>query len=76
MLPLILFLFGENMPHDLNGKLLEAGDKVMVPAIVKEVYSTENGEYCNCNLVTEHPMPPYTEGTHLVLNAKQVIKSE
>ena len=58
------------MPHDRNGKLLKAGDRVLIPAIVKSVSVQE--DYCNVNLVTEIPMPPYTEGSGLTLNTKQV----
>ena len=45
------------MPHDFNAQEVQPGDRVFVPAIVQEVHATENNEYCNLTLVTEHPMP-------------------
>lgn len=62
------------MPHDRNGKLLQPGDKVMVPCVVESVQAGD--EYCNVTLKTEHPMPPYTEPNSITLNTKQVIKAE
>jgi len=62
------------MPHDRDGKLLNVGDTVLVPCIVKEIHSTE--EYCNINLETCQPMYPGTYRSSVVLNAKQVVKQE
>lgn len=62
------------MSHDKNGTELQVGDTVMIQAKVTAIHATENGEYCNADLTTVDPMPPYTEGTHLVLNTKQTIK--
>lgn len=62
------------MPHDKNGKPLAEGDRVMIPARVKSIMAGD--QYCNVNLVTEEPMPPYTEGTALTLNTRQVEKIE
>ena len=58
------------MPHDAKGHPLKEGDAVVIRARVKSVQPAE--EYCNVNLLTEEPMPPYTEGTTLVLNTRQV----
>lgn len=60
------------MPHDRNGTPLSVGDKVTVEAEVITI--TQSEEYCNLNLKTTCPMPPYEEGTSLSLNAKQVTK--
>jgi hypothetical protein len=62
------------MPHDRKGKPLEPGDRVLIPAVVKSVQASE--EYCNVTMVTEEPMPPYTEGSMLTLNTRQVEKVE
>lgn len=60
------------MPHDRGGKLLEVGDTVLIPCKVKDVSAGE--EYCNCTVVTETAMPPYTEPMSIALNTKQVVK--
>ena len=62
------------MSHDKNGTAVDVGDTVMILAKVTAVHATENGEFCNADLTTVDPMPPYTEGTHLVLNTRQTIK--
>lgn len=61
------------MPHDRDGQLLEVGDFVYVPCVVKSVQVAE--EYCNVSLETEIPMPPYTVPSTLTLNTKQVVKT-
>lgn len=58
------------MPHDSNGKLVQAGDLVSVRCEVVSVHQSE--DYCNVSLKTVLFMPPYTEGTSLTLNTKQV----
>jgi hypothetical protein len=64
------------MPHDAHGNLIQAGDKVVIPATVREVYATENGQFCNCDVEFDHPMPPYTEKTrYSALNTQQVEKA-
>ena len=60
------------MPHDANGKLLQKGDEVLIRAVVQDVQAAE--DYCNCTVKTKTPMPPYTEGTAITLNTKQVEK--
>lgn len=61
------------MPHDKNGKKLEAGDKVVIHATVKSVSAGE--EYCNATIETD-PMPPYTDPFSITLNTKQLEKLE
>jgi mannose-6-phosphate isomerase-like protein (cupin superfamily) len=65
---------GLKMSHDKNGTLLNVGDTVMIPAKVTAIHATENGEFCNADMITVNPMPPYAEGTHMVLNTRQTIK--
>lgn len=65
------------MPHDAKGNVLKPGDKVVIPATVLKVFATENGEFCNCDVEFDHPMPPYTEKTRYgALNTRQVEKVE
>lgn len=62
------------MPHDFNAQEVQPGDRVFVPAIVQEVHATENNEYCNLTLVTEHPMPGTdNKKLTLTLNSKQTL---
>lgn len=61
------------MPHDFNGTELTVGDVVFIPVKVTAVYATEDGKYCNLNVQTVHPMPPYETGTSITLNTKQVV---
>jgi hypothetical protein len=61
------------MPHDFNDTEVNVGDLVFIPAKVTAVYQTEDGKFCNLNLETVHPMPPYETGTTVVLNTKQVV---
>ena len=58
------------MPHDRDGNLVQVGDRVLIEASVESITSSE--DYPNLTVRTVCPMPPYTEGTILVLNAKQV----
>ena len=62
------------MPHDRNGKLLQVGDRVLIEADVASIAMAE--DYCNLTVKTVCPMPPYTDGTSITLNAKQVSKVE
>lgn len=62
------------MPHDKNGKVLAAGDEVLIRARVEGVMAGE--EYCNVQVRTLEPMPPYEEGDLLTLNTRQVEKVE
>lgn len=59
------------MPHDKNGKLLNDGDRVFVPAIVRQVHVGD--EYCNVTLETEEAMHPSPSKTTITLNTRQVI---
>lgn len=62
------------MPHDKNGNLLKAGDRVLVEYTVSQVSPGE--EFCNLTLKTVELMPPYTDEvagrSTVTLNAKQV----
>lgn len=62
------------MPHDANGQLLQAGDKVLIPATVKQIHN--DGPYCNADLELEHPMPAYPnqKSTFSAINTRQVVK--
>lgn len=59
------------MPHCRLGQELKVGDKVIIEGVVEAVQTAE--DYCNVTIRTAHPMPPYTEGTALTLNTKQVM---
>ena len=58
------------MPHDRKGHELQAGDLIMIEAIVRSVSPGE--EYCNLTLDTVEPMYPADTKTCIVLNARQV----
>lgn len=60
------------MPHDRDGKLLQVGDLVDVPCIVKEIHATE--EFCNATLEIVQPMFPGNNRTTIVVNTKQSLK--
>lgn len=62
------------MPHDRNGKPLAVGDRVNIPAIVRDVQPGD--DYCNVRLETIEPMHPGPEVSTMYLNARQVEKSE
>lgn len=63
------------MPHDANGNLLLPGDKVVIPATVKQIHS--DGPYCNVDLELDHPMPAYPDqkSTFSAINTRQVEKA-
>lgn len=58
------------MPHCRLGKELKVGDKVLIYATVESV--SPGLQYCNVTVRTDHPMPPYTDGTSITLNTQQV----
>lgn len=60
------------MPHDKNGNLIEVGDLVNIPCVVKSIYQGE--EYCNVTLETTEKMYPSMTPTGITLNSKQVEK--
>jgi hypothetical protein len=60
------------MPHDKNGKQLEAGDLVTVEAKVTSVQPGE--DYCNVTVETVEPMFPGDNKSTITLNTKQVAK--
>lgn len=61
------------MPHDKNGVLLQVGDRVIIPAVVKSITMSE--EFCNVTLETVEPMFPSDRHDTVTLNAKQVVKA-
>ena len=60
------------MPHDRNGNIVQVGDTVMVPCLIKAVHLTE--DFCNVDLETKHCMYPTDRPTVLTLNSKQTVK--
>jgi hypothetical protein len=58
------------MPHDKNGKLLKAGDEVIVRCEVKTIHAGE--EFCNLQVETIEPMFPMNNRIGITLNTKQV----
>ena len=60
------------MPHDKDGNLLSIGDTVSIEAVIQSILMQE--DYCNITIKTTRVMPPYSDGTSLTLNAKQVTK--
>lgn len=60
------------MPHDINGKLVEVGQEVVMRFKVTAVQAGE--EYCNVNLESvEKLYPATTYGTTLsAVNTKQI----
>ena len=62
------------MPHCNRGRELKPGDRVMVECVVESVQP--GLEYCNVTVRTVRPMPPYTDGTVIVLNTKQTESVE
>jgi hypothetical protein len=47
------------MPHDRNGALLQAGDKVIFEGTIEQVY--ENCEACNLNVKAAHPKEGFSD---------------
>ena len=63
------------MPHDKNGNLLQVGDRVDIPCVVKSITMDEG--YCNLTVETTEVMPPDNKYTNTYsLNSKQVVKQE
>ena len=63
------------MPHDRDGKLLQVGDKVVIPGTVLEIHASE--EYCNARVEFDESMPPYTHKDSISsINTKQLVKVE
>jgi hypothetical protein len=44
------------MPHDVKGRELKVGDRVMLPAVVTNVQTGE--DFCNCEIVSAHGRRP------------------
>lgn len=51
--------------HDAKGRPLAKGDRVLIPAIITQLYETE--DYCNVNLETEAGRRP--DGAKETVNA-------
>jgi hypothetical protein len=63
------------MPHDVNGKVVNVGDIIHIPAKVKAVHQTE--DFCNVDVELVHPMPGTGDHTmYSALNTRQVIKQD
>lgn len=62
------------MPHCNKGHELKVGDRVMIECVVEDVQA--GVDYCNVTVRTVRPMPPYADGTAIVLNTKQTEKVE
>ena len=61
------------MPHDVNGKILKQGDKVLVRCTVLSVGA--DGDYCNANLETDLAMPGNGVKTKIsAINTRQIEK--
>ncbi len=45
------------MPHDINNQPMKVGDRVTIEFEVIAIHEGE--EYCNCQLQSVEPMPPY-----------------
>lgn len=57
------------MPHDVNGKIVEIGQEVLIKCIVKQVYT--GADYCNAQLETVESMHPDKYKTTITLNTRQ-----
>jgi hypothetical protein len=61
------------MAHDAKGRLLEVGDKVIIPGVVKRI--SDYLGYCNVEVELAYLMPPEdTKSTISSLNTAQVEK--
>lgn len=60
------------MPHDRNGAELKVGDQVLISAMVKEIYTSD--DYCNAQFETAEVMHPGDQRSVVTLNTKQVVK--
>lgn len=60
------------MPHDLNGRELKIGDRVMVECEIISLGTTE--EACNCTAVPVEKPVGSSYIPHIVLNTGQVFK--
>lgn len=62
------------MPHDANGLLLKVGDVVSIPGVIVGISS--DGDYCNCDVELEYPMPAYPDvkPRYSAINTRQLVK--
>lgn len=60
------------MPHTRDGLLVNVGDVLYLPCKVKSVQTGE--EFCNVDVETLYPMPPYDHPSNFsALNTKQFV---
>lgn len=63
--------------HDMRGNPIKVGDKVKIIGTVTQVGTSD--AYCNCSVLIDAPMPPYTDANCSIsaLNTRQteVIES-
>lgn len=63
------------MPHDVNGKVLQTGDKVVIRGKVTQIFASEN--YCNCSVELDLKMPPDSATSVIsAVNTRQLEKEE
>lgn len=62
------------MPHDMNGRPIKAGDRVLVPCEVVSV--SEGQQYCNAFLRTARVMAGNGSPISITVNAGQCILDE
>lgn len=62
-------------PRDARGAELKVGDRVIIRATIARIEPKER--FCNCEIVLDIPMPPYTAKTVLfTLNTRQMEKED
>lgn len=66
------------MPHDVNGKLLQIGDEVILRGKISSIGQVDGDKYCNCCVELKERMPAYPDQVTTVsaINAAQVEKVE
>lgn len=62
------------MPHTRDGQLVNVGDVLYLPCKVKSVQTGE--EFCNVDVETVYPMPPYDKPSNFsAVNTKQFVST-
>ena len=62
------------MPHTQDNHIVAVGDVLYLPCRVKNVHA--GVEYCNVDVETVYPMPPYdTPTTFSAINTRQFVKA-
>lgn len=60
--------------HDRNGRELKVGDRVLIPARIKELHATE--DYCNVSLESAFGRRPDGQKEHIsAINTGVVLRS-